>query len=85
MAPDGGFIRDYWFDRTSGLLVRITTPDDPRALRIDYGDYRASGPVRVAHSRTVRNWRGGVVDRGRLQSLEFRAIPARTFEPGIAP
>jgi hypothetical protein len=41
--------------------------------------------VRVAHSRTVRNWRGGVVDRGRLQSLEFRAIPARTFEPGIAP
>ena len=26
LAPDGGFVRDYWFDRASGLLVRITAP-----------------------------------------------------------
>lgn len=85
MAPDGGFVRDFWFDRASGLLVRITTPDDPRAMRIDYGDYRAAGPVRVAHSRIVRSWRGNVLDQGRLQRLEFRTIPARMFQPGIAP
>jgi hypothetical protein len=85
LAPDGGFVRDYWFDRASGLLVRITAPDDPRAMRIDYGDYRAVGPVRVAHVATVRSWHGGVLDRGRLRRLEFRAIPARMFEPGTAP
>ena len=28
---------------------------------------------------------GGVLDRGRLQRLEFGAIPARMFEPGAAP
>ena len=85
LGPDGGYVRDYWFDRASGLLVRITTPGDPRAERIDYGDYRPVGPVRVAHATTVRSWRGGVLDRGRLRTLEFRAIPARTFEPGAAP
>ena len=85
MAPDGGYVRDYWFDRASGLLVRITIPDDPRATLTEYGDYRAIGPVRIAHATTVRSPRGGVVDRGRLRSLEFRAIPARTFEPGAAP
>jgi hypothetical protein len=85
LAPDGGFVRDYWFDRASGLLVRITVPDDPQATRVELGDYRPVGPVRVAHSRTLRSWRGGVLDRGRLQRLEFRAIPARMFEPGAAP
>ncbi|HYD14137.1 MAG TPA: hypothetical protein VEC11_14920 [Allosphingosinicella sp.] len=85
LAPDRGFVRDYWFDRASGLLVRITVPDDPYATRIELGDYRPVGPVRVAHSRTVRSWRGGVLDRGRLQRLEFRPIPARMFEPGAAP
>jgi len=85
MAPEGGFVRDYWFDRASGLLVRITTPDDPRATRIELADYRAIGPVRIAHARTVRSWRGSVLDRGELRTLEFRAIPRRTFEPGTAP
>lgn len=85
LAPDGGFVLDYWFDRASGLLVRITAPDDARAMRIDYGDYRQVGPVRVAHATTVRSWRGGVLDRGQLRTLEFRAIPARMFEPGVAP
>lgn len=85
LAPDGGFVRDYWFDRANGLLVKITVPDDPYATRIELGDYRPVGPVRIAHSRTVRSWRGGVLDRGRLQQLEFRTIPARMFEPGAAP
>lgn len=85
IAPDGGFVRDYWFDRANGLLARITVPDDPQALRVELGDYRAVGPVRIAHARTVRSSRGYVLDRGRLQRLEFRTIPARTFEPGAAP
>lgn len=85
MAPDGGFVRDYWFDRATGLLVRITVPDDPAATRVELGDYRPVGPVRVAHSRTVRSARGGVLDQGRLQRLEFRTIPRRMFEPGAAP
>lgn len=85
LAPDGGFVRDYWFDRGSGLLARITVPDDPYATRIELGDYRPVGPVRIAHSTTLRSWRGGVLDRGRLQRLEFRTIPARMFEPGAAP
>ena len=85
MAPDGGYVRDYWFDRASGLLVRITTPDEPRAMRIEYGNYRPVGPVRVAHATTLRSWRGGIVDRGQLRTLEFRAIPQRMFEPGAAP
>jgi hypothetical protein len=85
LAPDGGFVRDYWFDRASGLLVRITVPDDPTATRIDLADYQPVGPVRIAHSRTVRSPRGSIIDRGRLQRLEFRAIPRRMFEPGAAP
>ena len=85
IAPDGGFVRDYWFDRSSGLLARITVPNDPQALTIELGDYRAVGPVRIAHARTVRSSRGNVLDRGRLQRLEFRTIPARTFEPSAAP
>lgn len=85
LGPDGGYVRDYWFDRASGLLSRITTPSDPQAERIEYGDYRPVGSVRVAHATIVRSWRGGVLDRGRLRSLEFRAIPARTFDPGAAP
>lgn len=85
LAPDGGYVLDYWFDRASGLLVRITAPEDPHAMRIDLGDYRQVGPVRVAHSRILRSGRGGVLDRGRLRRLEFRTIPARTFEPGVAP
>lgn len=85
IAPDGGFVLDYWFDRTSGLLVRIAAPEDERAMRIELGDYRPVGPVLVAHSMTLLSWRGGVLDRGRLRRLEFRAIPARTFEPGVAP
>jgi hypothetical protein len=85
LGPDGGYVRDYWFDRASGLLTRITTPSDPQAARIEYGDYRPVGAVRVAHATIVRSWRGGVLDRGRLRTLEFRAIPARTFEPGAAP
>ena len=85
IAPDGGFVRDFWFDRASGLLARITVPDDPQSLRIEIGDYRQVGSVRIAHARTVRTARGYVMDRGRLQRLEFRTIPARTFEPGAAP
>ena len=85
LTPDGGYVRDYWFDRSSGLLVRITIPEDPQAVRIEYGDYRPVGPVRVAHATTLRSSRGGVIDNGRLQRLEFRAIPRRTFEPGAAP
>ena len=85
LGPDGGYVRDYWFDRTSGLLVRITTPGDPQAERMEYGDYRPIGPVHVAHATVVRSARGGVLDRGRLRTLEFRAIPRRTFEPGAAP
>ena len=85
LAPDGGFVRDYWFDRASGLLVRITVPDDPQATRVELDDYRPVGAVRVAHSRTLRSSRGSVLDRGRLQRLEFGAIPARMFEPGAAP
>lgn len=85
LAPDGGFVRDYWFDRTNGLLVRITVPDDPQATRVELADYRPVGPVRIAHSRTVRSARGGVIDQGRLQRLEFRTIPRRMFEPGAAP
>jgi hypothetical protein len=85
LGPSGGYVRDYWFDRASGLLSRITTPSDPQAERIEYGDYRPIGPVRVAHATIVRSWRGGVLDRGRLRTLEFRAIPARTFDPGAAP
>ena len=61
------------------MLVRITTPEDPRANRVELGDYRAVGPVRLAHSRTLRSWRGGVLDQGQLRRAEFRTIPARIF------
>ncbi len=85
LAPEGGHVLDYWFDRASGLLVRITAPENTRPMRVDLGDYRAVGPVRVAHATTSRSVRGNVLERGQLRRLEFRTIPARVFEPGAAP
>lgn len=85
LAPEGGYVLDYWFDRASGLLVRISSPEEVRPMRIDYADYRQIGPVRVAHQAVMRSGRGGGTDRWQLRRLEFRTIPRRTFEPGTAP
>jgi len=79
VQPAGGEPRELWFDRKTGLLSQMVGTEGASPLRIEYSDWRKTGPIRLPFHQTATG--GGLAaPRERLvQSVTFEAVDRDLF------
>jgi hypothetical protein len=80
-SPEGGRAFQLWFDRGSHLLARVVDDQGSPPVSVELSDHRRIGRVLVAFRGVVRTQAGAVIDEGRVGSVVYRSVPARTFDP----
>jgi hypothetical protein len=84
--PQGGRPFQLWFDRKTHQLARVVDDGGDPATWVEATDLRKMGPGLVASRLVIHRMADGkVLDVGEVGSVEYRDVPASTFDPPARP
>ena len=83
-APKGGRALELWFDRRTHLLERIVDRTGTPPVWVELKHRRDIDGALVAMGGVIHKLDGTVLEEMQVGSVEYRDVPASTFDPPAA-